>query len=151
MKASTFTAVVVLTATALAGTAVLAKSGDRGGRMSFEQFDTNNDGQITQDEIAAMRSERFAKADTDGDGFITLDELTAQSVKRAEERAAGMMEKLDTDGDGKLSEEDMAQSSRAGRMFERLDQDNDGVITKAEFDEARKHGGKRWGKKRAAE
>lgn len=151
MKTTKFTAAIVMVAIAVTGTSVVAKSTDRGERMSFEQFDQDGDGQITRAEMEEFRSARFAEMDTNGDGFISTDELTAQSVKRAGDRAAKMMERLDTDGDGLLSEEDLAQAPRAGRMFDRLDQNQDGVVTKAEFDEARERFGKRKGVKSQSE
>jgi len=48
------------------------------------------------------------------------------------------IEKLDTDGDGQISLEEMqARDSRMDRMFEKLDADSDGSITKAEAEAAK--------------
>lgn len=151
MKASTFTAVFVSTAISLAAGAAVAKPGNRSDHTMFDRFDLNGDGLITREEADAARDTRFSEIDTNADGLVSRDELTAQSVKRAEERVARMMERLDADGDGLLSKEDMAKGSRIDRMFDRLDADNDGVITQAEFDDARKKIGQRRGHKSRSE
>ena len=43
-----------------------------------------------------------------------------------------MMERLDSNGDGRLSSSEFAE--RGARMFERLDDDGDGAISRAEID-----------------
>lgn len=122
-----------------------------GERMSFEQLDANNDGALTEAELAAHATARFTAADTDGDGFLSADELTASSQKRNSERAAKRLERLmehrDANNDGKLSAEEMAPSQdRAAKRFERADKNDDGTLSAEEFEAASKHGGKR-GKK----
>ena len=151
MRVTVFTTAIILTAVALTGTAVLAKSGDRGARMTFEQFDANGDGEVSRAEAEAARDARFAQIDSDGDGFVTLEDLTGRATERAQERATRMMERLDADGDGRLSQDELAQGPRSGRMFDRLDQNGDGVISKPEFDAARDRMGKGHGPKPASE
>ncbi len=151
MKGSKFALCVACCAAALSAGSAFAKAGERGPRINFEQFDANGDGQITREEAEKFRTDRFAAIDTDGDGYLTLEELTAEATTRAAQRAEKMMERMDADGDGRLTEQDLAQSPRAGRMFDRLDQNDDGIVTKAEFDDAQKHAGKRWGKKDRSE
>lgn len=47
------------------------------------RFDTNKDGQITLDEVQAVRQARFQKMDTDGNGGVSLEEFKAfKSQKR---------------------------------------------------------------------
>ncbi|WP_227269307.1 EF-hand domain-containing protein [Roseobacter weihaiensis] len=137
MKRLTFTAGVTLCAIALASGAALARSGDRPAPASFEQLDTNGDGQITREEMSVLRGARLARADTDSDGLISLSELEIHSVERSRERAQAMMDRLDADADGMLSSEELGGGERANRMFERVDQDGDGAINQAEFDAAR--------------
>lgn len=151
MKASKFALCVACCAVAVTAGSALAKPNDRGPRIDFDQIDSNGDGQVTREEAEQFHSERFAKIDANGDGFLSLEELTADAATRAAQRADKMMQRMDSDGDGLLSEEDLAQGPRAGRMFDRLDQDDDGIITKTEFEEARKHAGKRWGRKNHSE
>lgn len=112
----------------------------RGPIFDFDAVDTNADGKITQEEMAAHAAARFATADTNGDGALSADELTAAAEARmAEERktraARGverMLEHRDANGDGVLSQEEM-QPKEAGRFFERLDRDGDGAVSKEEM------------------
>lgn len=116
-----------------------------GDRPSFEMLDTNADGQLTRAELEAHRTARFTAADSNGDGMLSVEELQAQGAERAAKRAVRMMEHLDANSDGQLTQEEMAQGRRGGgmeRMFGRVDADEDGVISKAEFDTAREKAGK---------
>lgn len=114
------------------------------GRPDFSELDADGDGQLTADELRAPMRERFDTADTDGDGEITQEEITARAVERAEERAARMgarmMERLDRDGNGSISFDEMRmgdQRDMAERMIDRLDRDDDGTVSEEEM--ARRH------------
>jgi Ca2+-binding EF-hand superfamily protein len=99
---------------------------ERAENRLFERLDTDKNGEISRDEVAAARQKReqrlaemdtdkngdvsreerrayFAKADTDGDGGLGLDEYKAQAAERASARFA----RLDRNGDGKLSVEEL--------------------------------------------
>ena len=109
-------------------------------QINFETLDINSDGQITQSEFAEHRAARFASVDTNGDGLLSRAELQAQGEARAQKRATRMLERLDSNDDGQLSQEEMAQARRGGgpeRLFKRVDADGDGVITQAEFETLR--------------
>src|SRR5690606_4027597 len=71
---------------------------------------------LTEAERTALAEERFAAADSDADGQLTQDEVVAAADKarrlRQSERAAGMIEALDSDGRGTLSLEEV-QEGRA--------------------------------------
>lgn len=144
MKKSAFIAVIVGTASIVAAGAVLAKGGPGGPggpgmRMSFEEMDTDGNGEITQAEMEAMKAARFTSADTDGDGALSLEELTAQGMKKVAEHAESMLEKHDANGDGVLSQDELPKPRRSGHMFDRIDADGNGSISKEEFDEASEH------------
>lgn len=135
--------------------AVLAQSGPdaaTGGMPApgsrFDAMDTDGDGHITREEMAARRAEMVAGLDADGDGFLTADEIAAFHLRRAEDRAnahaARMIERMDVDGDGRISAAEM-MVSRGGRgemMFDRMDADGDGTLTREEMMQHRSgHGG----------
>ena len=157
------TGVLVLTMGAAGVAMAHGDRGGKGGRGAgiermFEEVDANADGKITAAEMEAAAAARFGVADTDGDGFLSPEEVAAQAQKRMEERDAKrgermqerqtrMFERLDENEDGKLSLEEMAARGEGrgfDRMLERLDTDGDGAISKAEAEEAR---GKRFGKR----
>lgn len=115
----------------------LASPNAEDARDLFDRLDADQDGRITRDEMRAFRDDRLTALDTDGDGFITAAELEAAAAERAKMRSARLIERRDTDGDGKLSLEEMAGGGRAETRFDRVDTDGDGVITQAEFDAAR--------------
>ena len=147
--------VLVLALAGGAGSAI-AKGGHDGKRwpVNFEQIDTNGDGVITKEDMAAKAEERFKSADTNGDGKLSAEEMKAGAESRKAERMQArmdrMIERLDTDGDGLISLEEMQSNERGGRFFERLDKDGDGSITAEEFEAAKAdfkgrkgHGGKK--------
>jgi Ca2+-binding EF-hand superfamily protein len=100
----------------------------------MEALDTNGDGDISREEVDAVRAERFAATDTDGDGLISAEEFSAaaeaREVQQRAERHAAIFEHLDTDGDGTLSNGEL--SPQIDHMFSMVDSDEDGVITLAE-------------------
>lgn len=142
-RAILISTVAALTLTAGAGAALAFGKDRMGGHhngpremFSFEEVDTNTDGKITQEEIAAHFKAKFDAADTDKDGSLSAEEMAAQmKAKQADsmaKRAAYMVEKRDANSDGKLSFDEM-QPQKQGRMFDRLDGDDDGAISKEEF------------------
>ena len=141
MKHTGFIALIVVAAGAVGAGAVLAQPGGKHGmKMTFEELDTDANGEISQAEIEAMKSARFKAADANGDGMLTLEEMQAHALQKAEAHAARMLDKMDANGDGSLSAEEMSKSHRSGHMFERMDADGSGSISKAEFEQARQHG-----------
>ncbi|MDH5710732.1 MAG: EF-hand domain-containing protein [Gammaproteobacteria bacterium] len=110
---------------------------------SFADLDSNHDGQLTADELAAGRKTRmeefykknagmrmhmpsYADFDLDGDGKITEKEFTEAHNKRMDERTKQgyMMKKygmhsfsdIDTDGNGEISEQEFATHQEQCRM-----------------------------------
>jgi Ca2+-binding EF-hand superfamily protein len=140
-------------------TAALAERGGGGpmglghdgpfGAFDFAAIDSDGDGKITRDELAAHRAARLAAMDTDKDGKLSEAELRAHVMERAGERAeamaARMIERLDSDGDGLVSAEEMAAGPARLDIFDRIDRDGDGAISEAEAEAARKHMARRMG------
>ena len=51
------------------------------GLPSFEEVDTNSDGQISQEEAAAIEGLDFATADTDQNGSLSMEEYNAAQAE----------------------------------------------------------------------
>lgn len=51
------------------------------GLPAFEEVDANGDGQITQDEAAAIEGLDFAAADTNQDGALSMEEYSAATAE----------------------------------------------------------------------
>ncbi|MEM6649782.1 MAG: hypothetical protein AAF603_05985 [Pseudomonadota bacterium] len=88
----------------------------------FTDTDINQDGYLTKEEIKAAGEEnrkkrigrrgdrqenRFAEADMNDDGQLSLQETTDQAIKR--------FEKLDSDNNGQLTEEEMRSARKQYR------------------------------------
>jgi Ca2+-binding EF-hand superfamily protein len=158
MSAPKKTALVALAVMgALLGTAALAERGGMGmggmgmggegrGPMLLEMFDaidTNTDGKVTQEELAAHRAAEFAAADTNSDGALSAEELQAHMLAQMLARhSARMIDNMDDDGNGSLSVEEMGEGPMAGN-FARIDTDNDGAISKEEAQAIAERMGKR--------
>ncbi|RLJ60550.1 EF hand domain-containing protein [Litoreibacter meonggei] len=138
---------------ALALTPMIAHAkGGHGPRVTFEELDADGNGSVTEAEMRAHRAAHFAMADADGDGSLSRSELEAQmksgKESRMERRLDRMMDHLDADDNGVLSQEELADAGgkRKGHGFSRMDKDGDGAVSKAEFEEmGKKHHGKRHG------
>lgn len=162
MSASKKTVLVALALSgALLGTVALAQNKGMGGGMGegmgsegrggmltqmFDAIDADSDGKVTLAELQAHRKAEFAAADTNGDGALSPEELSAHQMTKIQarmaERTQAMLDNMDNDGNGSLSEDEMGQGP-GERHFARLDTDNDGAISKAEAEEAMQHRGKR--------
>lgn len=108
------------------------------------QGDKDGDGKVTFEEaqtvMPKLTQERFLTFDRNGDGVITRDDNARgpatlgpmPSFGRKQNRGqTGLVRKADSDGDGKVTFEEM-QAFRSGiskDAFDRLDTDGDGVIT----------------------
>jgi len=87
----------------------------------FDKLDLNKDGYITQDEMQKAREtrhanmrghmdEKFKEADANGDGQLSLDEVQAKLP-----RLSSHFTDLDTDKNGLLSKEELAQGRHRPR------------------------------------
>ncbi len=138
------------------GAGAAMANGPGGAQMDFETLDVDGSGEITAEDMAALRENRFGELDTDGDGSVSQAEFVAAASARATERAAEQFSRLDADGDGVLSRDVLEGRGRGGmgeRMLTRLDTDESGGISAEEFEAAkermaeRRNGGDRDGKR----
>lgn len=157
-------AAAMLALTAAGPAAAQDRRGGMGMEMMFERLDTNADGHITREEVAAARAARIAALDADGDGVVTRDEAVvfarAEAADRAERRAGAMFDRADADGDGRLTAAELMAGGGGmrggmdiGRMFDRLDSDGDSAISREEAEAARREfrrGHDRMGERREA-
>ena len=112
------------------------KSGDRA-EWLFERYDANQDGKITKEEITAARKASLTKYDANKDGQLSLEEFQGMFNEIMRHRMVRMFQKLDRDGDAKVSEAEIAR--RVDRMMAHLDRDDNGEIERGEL--KRKHKG----------
>ncbi len=110
-----------------------------GAGFDFAAVDTDGDGKITEAELRAYHQARVSGVDTDGDNMISTEELTAKMIEgmqaRAEAMAKARVEAQDANGDGKLSAEELLAPPMAGRLFLRMDADGDGAVSEDEIAE----------------
>jgi len=110
----------------------------------FTGADSNRDGALSLDEMAAAVRQRFLALDGNHDGRVTPDELHRRSGAADKgwhgpmDGPAGrgrMLERLDTNHDGKISRDEFLAPALA--HFGRIDANHDGVIDQAEIETAR--------------
>lgn len=81
----------------------------------FAKFDTNQDGQLTMDELKGKRGGVAKKADVNKDGVITKDEARAHLSNNIDK----YMQKKDTNGDGFIDQDErrrkVANGSRSDK------------------------------------
>lgn len=154
---------MMLTALMLAGLSagsLQAEDGKSDQAGVFKRLDTNGDGKLTAEEVPADKREFFDRAlrsgDADGDGALNAAEFAkAFSSGRDSDRerdsrsrrrsrsssggrpapyAADFIRRLDKDGDGKVSSEELPQTYRArlGVRFEEFDKNKDGTLNQEE-------------------
>jgi Ca2+-binding EF-hand superfamily protein len=98
---------------------------------SLQRLDTNKDGRITRDEILPRMAKRFAIEDVNGDKVISTAEIDALLQKRLEARRTKMMELMDANKDGNITE---AEFNRvADSLFDKADTDHNGGVDLAEL------------------
>ncbi|WP_198662922.1 EF-hand domain-containing protein [Cohaesibacter intestini] len=122
------------------------KGGPRGmgPEQRIQQFDINKDGVLTKEELATALEQKITDNDTDGDKAITLEEFKTEWAKQTERMMVRAYQRLDPNGDGKVTLEELQQQSSF--MFDRMDRNDDGKIDKDDRPQQRmgKRGG-RWG------
>ena len=135
---------------------VFARGGPEMGRGSEQlaefvaQYDLNQDGTVSAEEIQTVNAAEFQQADTNANGTLELPELQADmEIKRTEHQAA-LFAKIDTDGNGQLSVAEFqsdhpgADTRMATTLFGLADQDKNGALSPEEFAALRSPEGHVW-------
>lgn len=99
----------------------------------LDSADTNHDGVVSRPEFDVALVKRFASLDRNSDGFIDLNDLPARlrSNQTAEDRISNLIDRFDTDGDGRISKTEFV--GRMALVFDRADKDHNGVLSADEL------------------
>lgn len=116
----------------------------------FAAMDTNHDGKISREELAAQQQKdlqaanakirhdlevKFRQLDTNKDGKLSLDEfLAAAPALRTAATPEQQLQALDTNHDGKISPEEFRAPELA--KFNKIDTNHDGIVTPQELQAA---------------
>lgn len=116
-------------------------AGKRGAMMQerIKAADTNNDGMISREEARALPriAEHFDAIDANRDGQVTGEELRAYHQAQRAQHRGEMWKKLDANGDGRLSRDEVAGHPRLAKDFDAIDANKDGFLSPEELQAAR--------------
>lgn len=105
----------------------------------IERLDADGSGTISADEAKGPLAKNFERVDADGDGEITKSELARhQKERKGKAREVGMkLKEADTDGNRAISADEAAEANleRLVQHFDKIDADGDGEISKEEMHE----------------
>lgn len=110
--------------------------GPQAGRGEFfKNADKNNDGKVSKDEVPAEAWERLSKLDKDSDGALSKEEMAAMAGRGAPGGPGvggpQMFERADKNKDGKISKDEAPE--QAWERLGKLDKDGDGAVSKEEM------------------
>lgn len=135
---------IALTLAALLPVAAAAQGAP--GSHFIENWDLDGDGAVTIAELTQKRGDVFYTFDYDENGlldaeeYVFFDEARANDMKNQGDQAQGKMGRVqegmqmafnDTDGDGKVSEEEFL--AKATEWLRLIDRDASGDVTSADF------------------
>ena len=102
--------------------------GPEGGPMKlFTDVDTNKDGKLDATEIAAYRDKVFTEANPSGKDGINIQDFETWFWKQHREMMVRSFQRLDADGDGKITKAEM--EAAGDHMLSRLDRNDDGTYS----------------------
>jgi Ca2+-binding EF-hand superfamily protein len=99
--------------------------------MLIANYDSNGDGTVTRRELEAGLRQYFRQADTNHDGRLDPDEVAAANQRRISKDESAAMPLIDWNQDGYVDFDEFAAGVRS--QFEQLDLNGDGKVTPDEF------------------
>ena len=109
-------------------------------------FDTDGSGNVSLAEIHAEQKRIAGAADVDGDGVLSVEEFRRRGRLIRSLGSTSLFDMLDTDGDRKVSQAEIAAPS--ARWFKRYDANGDGAVAADELPKRRPPPGWRRGHRR---
>ncbi len=100
-------------------------------QLTLMRIDVNKDGRISLDEVKPRMVKRLSLADADGNKSVTSAEIDAMLQKGLERRRARIMELLDGNRDGTITQAEF--DVVVEDMFDKADADNNGGVDLAEL------------------
>jgi len=101
------------------------------GRMLVENYDMDHDGVVTRAELESGLRQYFKQADTNHDGVLDPDEVAAANQRRIQQDGSAAIPLIDWNHDGFVDFNEFASGMRS--QFEQMDLDGDGRVTIDEF------------------
>ncbi len=137
--------------TLIAAGAAFAQSGTAGGGTQAERadmpprhashfvriYDTDGNGTVSMDEIRAEQKRILGAVDVDGNGALSVEEFRRRGRLIQSLRTTTLFDMLDTDGDRKITADELAAPS--ARWFARYDVNGDGAMAAEELPRRRWH------------
>ena len=113
----------------------------------IERLDSDGSGSITEDEAKGFMAKYFAKIDANSDGEISEEELLYVRETRGQKPKGARkdIKTADSDGNGTISIDEAGDAGleKMVENFDRIDADGDGEISKEEIHQLRKQMGER--------
>lgn len=100
-------------------------------RTLFKTYDTNADGALTQQEIDTARTAKFSEFDGNGDGQLSLDEYQALWADAMRAAMVDRFQAHDENGDGQVTSEEFA--AQLSDLVARLDRNGDGALSREDM------------------
>jgi Ca2+-binding EF-hand superfamily protein len=111
-------------------------AGQRDPMETIMSADKNNDGAVSRDEFLASRAQTFARLDRNGDETISKADLPRfkKMQEKAGPRIDSLIQAFDSNGDGRVSEDEFVSGPTPA--FDMADADQDGFVTREEAEAA---------------